>query len=839
MGDIVTITYSSAPTVTVPASTAETGSGSFTFTGSMAQNSAGTAYSGSQDNAYANLPATLVVTEHDGTTVSAAATTLTLSATDTIIDAVTPSTALTAPGAGTANVTVDGFSVIANFILYEADMAIASSHTGNFYAGGSATYRISPSNVGNSVSSGTVTVVDTLPSGFTPTAMSGSGWTCTVATATCTTSNTAAGGSSFNAITLTASVVGTDAGSYTNSVAISGGSEIDTGNDTATDATIVVGAPTISEAFSPTSVAVNANSTVTFTLGNPSANTISLTGVGFTDTLPTGLVVSTPNGAGGTCSGTPTATAGGGSISFSGATIASGTTCTVVVNVKSSSVNSYPNPTGTVTATNGPTGSTATATLAVTAGPATKFVVSGYPTSITAGTVGTATVTAYDASNNVATGYTGTVHLTASDSSATIPANYTFGSGDAGAHVFSVTLKTAGTQSITATDTVTASITGSQTGITVNPGAATSLSITSPTSAAAGTAFNVVVTARDAFGNTATSYSGTVQFSSNSTQAQLPANSTLSNGVGTFSVVLKTAGTGKTVTVSDAANSFSATTSSITVSPGNATTLTVTGLGPFTAPGQAGTATVTAKDAYGNIATGYTGTVQITSSDATATLPANYTYVSGDLGVHTFSVAPNTAGTQTVTATDTTTPSITGTETGIVVEDAIWVLNANSTVARLDDNGTQLTTAGTSSGTATLGKVAFDNAGNAWVADNAANTVQLYSAKGVSQTVTGAASANINAPAGLAIDGLGYVWIANGNGSVSVLSSPTTAVTTTSAYQTGTGAISGPTGIVIDGSGSVWIANTNNSVTQIIGGAAPVVTPAVTGTTNNTLGAKP
>ena len=82
------------------------------------------------------------------------------------------------------------------------------------------------------------------------------------------------------------------------------------------------------------------------------------------------------------------------------------------------------------------------------------------------------TVTAQDAFGNVATGYTGTVHFTSSDAQAVLPANYTFTGGDAGTHVFSVTLKTAGTQSITATDTVTGTITGTQSGITVNPAGA-------------------------------------------------------------------------------------------------------------------------------------------------------------------------------------------------------------------------------------------------------------------------------------------------------------------------------------------------------------------------------
>ena len=95
-----------------------------------------------------------------------------------------------------------------------------------------------------------------------------------------------------------------------------------------------------------------------------------------------------------------------------------------------------------------------------------------------------------------------------------MPANYTFVAGDNGVHTFTATLKTAGTQSITATDTVTRTITGTQS-VTVNPAAATTLSVagfTTPT--AAGVAHNVTVTAIDAFGNTATGYRGTVHFTS-------------------------------------------------------------------------------------------------------------------------------------------------------------------------------------------------------------------------------------------------------------------------------------------------------------------------------------
>ena len=54
--------------------------------------------------------------------------------------------------------------------------------------------------------------------------------------------------------------------------------------------------------------------------------------------------------------------------------------------------------------------------------------------------------------------------------------------------------------------------------------------------------------------------------------------------------------------------------------------------------------TVTAYDAYGNLATGYVGTVHFTSSDPKAVLPANDTFTAADAGVHTFWVTLSTPG---------------------------------------------------------------------------------------------------------------------------------------------------------------------------------------------------
>ena len=111
------------------------------------------------------------------------------------------------------------------------------------------------------------------------------------------------------------------------------------------------------------------------------------------------------------------------------------------------------------------------------------LVVSGLSSPRTAGTIGSIRVTATDAyGNRIYPGngvpsYLGTVHFTSSDAAASLPADYTFAPADNGTHAFvanvilrspGVTLKTAGMQSVTATDTTTASLTGTQTGIVVH-----------------------------------------------------------------------------------------------------------------------------------------------------------------------------------------------------------------------------------------------------------------------------------------------------------------------------------------------------------------------------------
>ena len=105
-------------------------------------------------------------------------------------------------------------------------------------------------------------------------------------------------------------------------------------------------------------------------------------------------------------------------------------------------------------------------------------------------------------------------------------------------------------------------------GGSATPPPAATLSVTVPSATVtAGTPFNITVSALNASGTVATTYSGTIHFTSSDPQAALPSNSTLTNGTGMFSVTVKTSGS-QTITAADTVKtSISGTSNSINVSP--------------------------------------------------------------------------------------------------------------------------------------------------------------------------------------------------------------------------------------------------------------------------------
>jgi predicted outer membrane repeat protein len=205
----------------------------------------------------------------------------------------------------------------------------------------------------------------------------------------------------------------------------------------------------------------------------------------------------------------------------------------------------------------------------------------------------------------------------------------------------------------------------------------------SPTTQSVAGSFTV--TAMDANGNPVSGYTGTVHFVSSDPGAALPQDYTFvpnDDGIHTFSATLQTPGV-QSLTATDTLNlSLTGTQSGITVNAVTASGFVVGGFPSPTTQGVAASFTVTAVDTNGNPLNGYTGTVHFTSSDPHAVLPLDYTFVSGDQGKHTFSATLQTTGTQALTATDSVTASIIGTQSAITVNPAhvSAVLTVNSTV---------------------------------------------------------------------------------------------------------------------------------------------------------------
>ena len=119
--------------------------------------------------------------------------------------------------------------------------------------------------------------------------------------------------------------------------------------------------------------------------------------------------------------------------------------------------------------------------------------------------------------------------------------------------------------------------------------------------------------------------------------------------------------------------------------------LTVTGF-PATTAGAAQNFAVEAEDVYGNPVTGYTGTVSLSSSDTRFTLEnTSYTFAGGDDGIHTFSAALETAGTQSILAIDL--------GDGLIAADGgIAVIGATRAASLVVSGYTTATTAGAAHG---------------------------------------------------------------------------------------------------------------------------------------------
>jgi len=317
--DVTTIVTSGAPILIV----SKSHSGNFhqgdtgdTYTINVANAANATAATSGTVTVTDTLPAGMTATAMSGTGWNCNATTVSCTRSDALaVSTSYPAIILTvnvsaSAVSGTNTATVGGGGSVSNTandsttVLSGAApvLHITKSHSGNFHQGDTAdTYTLTVNNSGNAATSGTVTVSDTLPAGFTAVSVGGGGWSCQLGTptSTCTRGDALAANTSYPAITLTVSVAAT-ASSGTNSATVSGGGSA---SNSTTDATAVVsgGVPSLSitKTHAGSFHQSDTGDTYTITVTNSGSTTSSTVTVA--DTLPAGLTATAMSGTGWSC----------------------------------------------------------------------------------------------------------------------------------------------------------------------------------------------------------------------------------------------------------------------------------------------------------------------------------------------------------------------------------------------------------------------------------------------------------------------------------------------------------------------------------------------------------
>jgi sugar lactone lactonase YvrE len=186
---------------------------------------------------------------------------------------------------------------------------------------------------------------------------------------------------------------------------------------------------------------------------------------------------------------------------------------------------------------------------------------------------------------------------------------------------------------------------------------ATTLQVSAPAAVTAGATFSVTVAALEDDGTPDPEYGGTVTLSSTDPQGTTVTHTFTPVDAGTFTftgVQLFTAGP-QSLLAGDGTLGGSA---DLTVLPGAAVSLLLTGPSQVQA-GVPFSVTLTAYDAWGNVASGYLGTVHFDAGGAAGTLPDVYAFQPGDGGVATFLVTLSTPGPVRLTVTDTADDTLT------------------------------------------------------------------------------------------------------------------------------------------------------------------------------------
>ena len=316
--------------------------------------------------------------------------------------------------------------------------------------------------------------------------------------------------------------------------------------------------------------------------------------------------------------------------------------------------------------------------IQVNAGPPAQLRVTAPANAVTA-TPTAVDISVVDGQGNLVTDYRGTVRLSSSDTGAAPASDLVFDAAAQGHLQGTYTFANVGSMVVRAVDTSSGSLTGNSVAVAVT-GLPVALQMGLPAGATAGTAIGLTLTALDANGLTAPSYTGTVSLSNSDLNASTPAGVQISSG-GTVTlanaIIFHLAGSQK-ITATDVTYKVPPTSRSVLVQPGPLASLVLGNLPNPSPLGQAQYFTATAFDTYANLATTYRGTLQFSSSNTAHSLPANYTFTASDSGQATIrpGITFNAMGTQGFTATSTAGAVVASITT--LVHQAVAITGHNS-----------------------------------------------------------------------------------------------------------------------------------------------------------------
>jgi len=272
-----------------------------------------------------------------------------------------------------------------------------------------------------------------------------------------------------------------------------------------------------------------------------------------------------------------------------------------------------------------------------------------------------ARISAVDAAGMPVFGFSGSATISSSDTAATVPATVKLVGGSA---FVPVTFRTAGSQTLTATDAVDATRSATATTTVAAPLVATKLTVLVPAQTRAGVPTTVTALAVDASGRPVPTFSGTATVASSDAGAALPLVEVIfKNGRATFQATFATAGA-QTLTVSSLSDPKVSGTASTTVSAQPTVASFAVVMPPRVLAGVSVSAAVVAMDASRRPIRGYDGTATVTSSDPAAILPASITFKNGRAVMQ---VTLATAGNQSVSVRGGAAGDIAGSATVAVV----------------------------------------------------------------------------------------------------------------------------------------------------------------------------